>query len=60
MHCFQLGVQFQEKFAPIAVKAGAVVIDNTSHFRMDETVPLVVPEVNKHAIKQHKGNYRKS
>src|SRR5579872_7255459 len=38
-------------FAPRAAKAGAVVIDNTSHFRMDADVPLVVPEVNPQAIK---------
>jgi len=42
-------------FAPIAVKAGAIVIDNSSTFRMDPEVPLVVPEVNPEAIAQHKG-----
>ena len=42
-------------FAPAAVKAGAVVIDNSSTFRMDKDVPLVVPEVNPEAIKKHKG-----
>lgn len=42
-------------FAPAAVKAGAVVIDNSSAFRMDPEVPLVVPEVNPEAIAQHKG-----
>lgn len=42
-------------FAPAAVKAGAVVIDNSSTFRMDPEVPLVVPEVNPEAIKGHKG-----
>ena len=42
-------------FAPHAVKAGAVVIDNSSAFRMDPEVPLVVPEVNPEAIKKHKG-----
>ncbi len=41
------------KYSPIAAKAGAVVIDNTSHFRMDPDVPLIVPEVNPHAIKDH-------
>lgn len=41
--------------APAAVKAGAVVIDNSSAFRMDPDVPLVVPEVNPEAIKEHKG-----
>lgn len=42
-------------FAPSAVKAGAVVIDNSSAFRMDPEVPLVVPEVNPQAIARHKG-----
>ena len=42
-------------FAPAAVKAGAVVIDNSSAFRMDPEVPLVVPEVNPECIKDHKG-----
>ncbi|XPV69620.1 MAG: aspartate-semialdehyde dehydrogenase [Halarcobacter sp.] len=43
---FSAGGSVSEKFAKYAVEAGAVVIDNTSHFRMDPTVPLVVPEVN--------------
>jgi len=43
---FSAGGSVSAEFAPSAVKAGAVVIDNTSHFRMDEKVPLVVPEVN--------------
>ena len=43
---FSAGGSISEKFAKFAVEAGAVVIDNTSHFRMDENVPLVVPEVN--------------
>lgn len=42
-------------FAPAAVNAGAVVIDNSSNFRMDKNVPLVVPEVNPQAIARHKG-----
>ncbi|MBR1398212.1 MAG: aspartate-semialdehyde dehydrogenase [Selenomonadaceae bacterium] len=42
-------------FAPAAVEAGAVVIDNSSSFRMDPNVPLVVPEVNPQAIARHKG-----
>lgn len=42
-------------FAPAAVKAGAVVIDNSSSFRMNPEVPLVVPEVNPQAISRHKG-----
>lgn len=44
-----------KQFAPAAVKAGAVVIDNSSAFRMDPEVPLVVPEVNSQAIARHKG-----
>ena len=43
---FCAGGSISEKFAKFAVEAGAVVIDNTSHFRMDPKVPLVVPEVN--------------
>jgi len=43
---FSAGGSVSAEFAPSAVDAGAVVIDNTSHFRMDENVPLVVPEVN--------------
>src|SRR5579872_2416265 len=42
-------------FAPLAVKAGAVVIDNSSAFRMDPNVPLVIPEVNANRIRDHKG-----
>ena len=49
------GGSISAEFAPSAVKAGAVVIDNTSHFRMDPTVPLVVPEINAEKIKQHNG-----
>jgi len=43
---FSAGGSISAKYAPFAVEAGAVVIDNTSHYRMDEDVPLVVPEVN--------------
>ena len=43
---FSAGGSISAKYAPFAVEAGAVVIDNTSHYRMDEEVPLVVPEVN--------------
>lgn len=49
------GGSASKTFAPAAVKAGAVVIDNSSAFRMDPDVPLVVPEVNPEAIKDHKG-----
>jgi len=44
-----------EKFAPAIVKAGAVFVDNSSAFRMDPNVPLVVPEVNPEDVKNHKG-----
>lgn len=43
---FSAGGSISQEFAKYAVEAGAVVIDNTSHFRMDENIPLVVPEVN--------------
>ncbi len=49
------GGSISKQFAPEAVKRGAVVVDNTSAFRMEPDVPLVVPEVNPHAIKKHKG-----
>jgi aspartate-semialdehyde dehydrogenase len=51
---FSAGGQVSAKFAPIAVAAGAVVVDNTSHFRMEPDVPLVVPEVNAKEIAQFK------
>ena len=49
------GGSISKRFVPSAVKQGAVVIDNTSAFRMDPEVPLVVPEVNGRAIAHHKG-----
>ena len=49
------GAELSKEWVPVAVKAGAVVIDNTSQFRMDPDVPLVVPEVNPEDIKKHKG-----
>ena len=52
---FSAGADRSKTFAPAAVKSGAVVIDNSSAFRMDKEVPLVVPEVNRHAIFRHKG-----
>ena len=48
------GASVSSKYAPIAAEAGAVVIDNTSYFRMDPDVPLVVPEVNPGAIADYK------
>ncbi|HJO93363.1 MAG TPA: aspartate-semialdehyde dehydrogenase [Victivallales bacterium] len=52
---FSAGAARSKEFGPAAVKAGAVVIDNSSAFRMDDDVPLVVPEVNPEDIKLHKG-----
>ncbi|MDD4179944.1 MAG: aspartate-semialdehyde dehydrogenase [Candidatus Margulisbacteria bacterium] len=52
---FSAGAKISERLAPEAAKRKCVVIDNTSHFRMDPAVPLIVPEVNGHAIKNHKG-----
>jgi aspartate-semialdehyde dehydrogenase len=52
---FSAGGGISRKFAPIAVKAGAVVIDNSSAFRMDPNVPLVIPEINAGRIREHKG-----
>src|SRR5205809_6161701 len=52
---FSAGGSISKEFAPSAVKAGAVVIDNTSAFRMKEGVPLVVPEVNPEQIHKHNG-----
>jgi len=49
------GGSISKKWLPIATKAGAVSIDNSSAFRMDPTVPLVVPEVNPEAAAQHQG-----
>ncbi len=51
---FSAGGSISQKFAPIAAKDGCVVIDNTSAFRMEPDIPLVVPEVNAHAIKDYK------
>jgi aspartate-semialdehyde dehydrogenase len=52
---FSAGGSISKEFAPIAAKAGCVVIDNSSAFRMDEGVPLVVPEINGADVKQHQG-----
>ena len=52
---FSAGGGISRKFAPLAVKAGAVVVDNSSTFRMDPDVPLVIPEINARRIKEHKG-----
>jgi aspartate-semialdehyde dehydrogenase len=52
---FSAGGSISKEFAPAAVAAGAIVIDNTSAFRMKEGVPLVVPEVNPEQIARHNG-----
>src|SRR5215831_2407621 len=52
---FSAGGSISKEFAPIAAKAGCVVVDNSSAFRMDETVPLVIPEINASDVKKHHG-----
>jgi len=52
---FSAGTSISREFSPIAARAGAVVVDNSAAFRMDPNAPLVVPEVNPHAIRNHKG-----
>jgi len=52
---FSAGTETSRHFSPIAAQSGAVVIDNSSAFRMHPEVPLVVPEVNPEDIKRHKG-----
>ena len=52
---FSAGSGIASKYAPLAVKAGAVVVDNSSAFRMDPNVPLVIPEINARRIAEHKG-----
>jgi aspartate-semialdehyde dehydrogenase len=52
---FSAGGNISREFAPIAAKAGCVVVDNSSAFRMDDSVPLVIPEINAADVKKHKG-----
>lgn len=52
---FSAGTEVSRYFSPIAAQSGAVVIDNSAAFRMEPTVPLVVPEINPEDIKWHKG-----
>lgn len=52
---FSAGGSISKEFAPAAVAAGCVVVDNSSAFRMDPAVPLVVPEINAADVKQHRG-----
>src|SRR6266436_1631789 len=52
---FSAGGSISKEFAPIAAEAGCVVVDNSSAFRMDEKVPLVIPEINATDVKWHNG-----
>ena len=52
---FSAGGSISKEFAPIAAAAGCVVIDNSSAYRMDDAVPLVIPEINPDDVKKHKG-----
>src|ERR1700744_1723126 len=52
---FSAGGGISKEFAPIAAKAGCVVVDNSSAFRMDPSGPLVIPEINAADVKAHKG-----
>ena len=52
---FSAGGSISKEFAPAAAQAGCVVVDNSSAFRMDPAVPLVIPEINAADIKQHRG-----
>src|SRR6056297_312762 len=52
---FSIDSNLSKKYAPQAVKEGAVVIDNSNAFRMDDSVPLVVPEINANKINEHQG-----
>ena len=52
---FSAGTAQSKEHAPLAVRAGAVVVDKSNAFRMDPAVPLVVPEINAHAARAHRG-----
>jgi len=52
---FSAGAERSKEFAPAAVESGAVVVDNSSAFRMDPSAPLVIPEINPQKIFEHKG-----
>ena len=52
---FSAGGSVSAEYAPKAIAAGCLVVDNTSHFRNDPEIPLIVPEVNLHALEEHKG-----
>jgi aspartate-semialdehyde dehydrogenase len=52
---FSAGGSISKEFAPVAAQSGCVVVDNSSAFRMDDAVPLVIPEINATDLKSHKG-----
>ncbi len=52
---FSAGASISKIYAPIAAKHGVIVVDNSSAWRMDDSVPLIVPEVNPQDVKKHKG-----
>jgi aspartate-semialdehyde dehydrogenase len=52
---FSAGASISKQYAPVAVQAGAVVVDNSSAFRMDEGVPLVIPEINGEDVRRNRG-----
>jgi aspartate-semialdehyde dehydrogenase len=52
---FSAGGGISKEFAPIAARAGCVVVDNSSAFRMDDAVPLVIPEINPEDVRRHQG-----
>src|SRR6266581_2267361 len=52
---FSAGASISREFAPIAAKAGCVVVDNSSAFRMDDSTPLVIPAINAEDVKKHRG-----
>ncbi len=52
---FSAGKKISLTYAPLAVKAGCLVVDNSSAYRMDPAVPLVIPEINAHALENHSG-----
>ena len=54
---FSAGADVSRVFAPKAANAGSIVIDNTSEFRYDDHIPLIIPEVNAHALKDFKKQY---
>src|SRR5262249_35256551 len=52
---FSAGAKISREYAPLAAAAGTVIVDNSSAFRMDDTVPLVIPEINAGDVKKHRG-----